>query len=237
MKLVSYARTSGSGDGRDSLDAQTERCAECAARHGHEIVGAFRDEYTCGALPVTARPGLMGALLEIETGLADGLIVHRLDRLARELHIQEAALAQAWGYGDHVEVWEAVEDGSLVRRDDPADPQRRFIRQVLGAAAEFERGLVRARLSAGRARKGAAGGFVGGFSNRYGYQLVGGVFVPDLEEQRAIRRMLAKRAETPRPSFEAIARTLQAEGYPAPTPGGAWGKTTVRVIIGRERAA
>jgi DNA invertase Pin-like site-specific DNA recombinase len=88
-------------------------------------------------------------------------VVHRPDRLARELHVQEAALAHAWGLGDHVRVFEAAE-GAEILRESPDDPQRRFLRQVLGAAAELERGLIRARLRGGQRRKQARGGYTGG---------------------------------------------------------------------------
>ncbi len=87
------------------------------------------------------RPGLGAALVALESGEAEGLIVHRLDRLARELHVQKVALAHAWNVGDHVCVFEVVE--GEVPRDDPNDPHRRFLRQVVGAAAELERGLIK----------------------------------------------------------------------------------------------
>lgn len=48
-----------------------------------------------GALPVHERPGLLAALEALEADEAHGLVVHRLDRLARELHVQEAALVHA----------------------------------------------------------------------------------------------------------------------------------------------
>lgn len=72
MRLVSYARTSGSGDGEDSLAAQGERCAAWAADSGHLVVGAYRDESLCGALPVEDRPGLLAALIALQNGHADG---------------------------------------------------------------------------------------------------------------------------------------------------------------------
>ena len=151
MRLIAYVRTSTlNGAGQDSLDAQADACREWAEAHGHEVVAVERDEAMSGSLGIEQRPGLLRALMGVEDGTAEGIIVHRIDRLARELHVQEAALARAWSAGAHVEVIEAV-DGPI-KRDDPNDPMRTFVRQVMGASAQLERGLVSARLQGGRRR-------------------------------------------------------------------------------------
>jgi DNA invertase Pin-like site-specific DNA recombinase len=98
--------------------------------------------------------------MAVADGEADGLVVHRVDRLARELHVQEVALAHARSAGEHVKVFEVAEGGEI-KRDDPHDPQRKFLRQVMGAAAELVRGMIAARLQGGRRRKAARGGYIG----------------------------------------------------------------------------
>jgi DNA invertase Pin-like site-specific DNA recombinase len=96
MRLAVYARTSTqNGAGSDSLAAQEDACRAWADAAGHVIEIAFRDDALSGALGVEDRPGLAAALLSIEDGSVDGLVVHRVDRLARELHVQEVALAHA----------------------------------------------------------------------------------------------------------------------------------------------
>jgi len=86
-------------------------------------------------------------------GKGDTLVVIRIDRLARSLsHL--------------LEVIERLEfKGAFFRSiQDPIDtafPQHKFTRQVLGAAAEFERALIRERTKAGLASartKGRVGG-------------------------------------------------------------------------------
>jgi DNA invertase Pin-like site-specific DNA recombinase len=52
--------------------------------------------------------------------------------------------------------------------DDPGDPARKVIRQVLGAVAEYERSMIALRLRSGRAGKAQAGGFAYG-APPYGY--------------------------------------------------------------------
>jgi DNA invertase Pin-like site-specific DNA recombinase len=237
MNLVAYSRTSTqNGAGSDSLDAQEDECRKWAAANGHEIVHVCRDEAISGTLEVEKRPGLLCALMAVEDGTADGIIVHRLDRLARELHVQEAALARAWSAGDHVEVYEAVE--GKIKRDDPDDPHRTFLRQVLGAASQLERGLVRARLQGGRRRKASKGGYVGGtrLHRRYGYELVDGEYVRVEHEQEAINRILGYRNASPAPlSWAFIADQLNALEIPPPS-GEAWYPMTCRRIALRETA-
>jgi DNA invertase Pin-like site-specific DNA recombinase len=63
-------------------------------------------------------------------GTAEGLIVARLDRLARSLTVQEATLGLLWRRG--ATVFSA--DNGEVHADDPDDPMRTAIRQVMGGA-------------------------------------------------------------------------------------------------------
>jgi DNA invertase Pin-like site-specific DNA recombinase len=234
MRLVSYGRTSSlNGAGQDSLEAQAEHCRDWALAEDHEIVAVFEDEAMSGQLPVEQRPGLLAALMALEDGSADGLVMHRVDRLARELHVQEAALAQAWAAGDHVAVFEAVE--GEIKRDDPDDPHRTFLRQVLGAAAQLERGLVKARLQGGRRRKASKGGYIGGKVNaKYGYDLVDGVYIARDDQQQVIARIGALRDNDGRSSlpWATVAGILNADGIPAPN-GREWYPMTVRRIAQR----
>ncbi len=169
--------------------------------------------------------------MSLEEGAADGVVVHRVDRLARELHVQEAALAQAWAVGDHVEMFEAVE--GKIKRDDPDDPHRTFLRQVLGAAAQLGRGLVAARLQGGRRRKAAQGGWVGGhrLRRRYGYEVIDSAYVPVESEQTVISRMRELREEGK--TYRDVAAALDGDGVASPG-GGTWGFSAVRKILARE---
>ena len=170
------------------------------------------------------------ALVAVEVGEADGIVVHNVDRLARELHVQEAALDRAWRAGGSV--FETF-DGEIPR-DDPNDPQRTFLRQVLGAAAQLERGLIAARLRRGRRRKRERGGYAGGPTVPFGWQVEGegreAVLVPEPEGQRVASQVVAFRAAGM--TLAAIAEWLNAEGVPTQR-GGRWHITSVRRLIAR----
>lgn len=223
MKAVGYVRTSAKDD--ESIDAQRERVEAWTAERGHALVAVEEDNGISGARDEAQRAGLAAALGALEDGRATALVVHRLDRLARALHVQEAILARAWGSG--AEVYEVV--GGLVRADDPDDPMRTFARQVMGAAAQLERGLVTARLQAGRKRKAAGGGYVGG-QRTYGYRIEDDRLVPVPEEQAVIRRIRgwARRGW----SLRKIAARLNEDGVPTAT-GSRWGVSQLHYLLAR----
>jgi DNA invertase Pin-like site-specific DNA recombinase len=233
VRLGIYARTSTSNGNGDSLAAQVETCTAWADGRGFEIIGVYRDDSLSGGLAVDGRPGLTGVLLALEDRLIDAMVVHRLDRLARELHVQEAALSRAWGIGQHVQVFEAVE--GEVKRDDPTDPHRRFLRQVVGAAAELERGLIKARLHGGRRRKAERAGYIGGtrLHPRYGFSLVHGEYEAVPDQQLIIDRMVnaRRRGDT----YGAIARALEHDGVPGPSSTHWYPMTIRRILVARER--
>jgi DNA invertase Pin-like site-specific DNA recombinase len=85
----------------------------------------------------------------VRTGEADGIVVSSLDRLARSLTVQEATLAKVWAHGGTV----LTTDQGEVPRDDPDDPMRTAVRQIVGVMAELDRKLVVKRLRQGRATK------------------------------------------------------------------------------------
>ena len=92
------------------------------------------------------RPGFLYALDALEDQDAEGIAVSSIDRLARKLTTQEALLATVWNRNGSV-----FEAGmGEIPKDDPNDPYRTFIRQVLGAAAQLERSLIVKRMADGR---------------------------------------------------------------------------------------
>lgn len=229
MQLAIYARTSDTNGDADSIENQVEACRAWAAANGHVIVDVFEDDGLSGKLSIAERPGLTSAVALIEAGEAGGLIVHRLDRIARALHVQEAVLATIWEAG--ARPFEAV--SGEIPEDDPDDPMRRFVRQVRGAVHELERGIIVARLAGGKRRAAAQGRYIGGprLHRKYGFDLIDGEYVERPEEQAVIARMRELREA--RRSLREIAARLTAEGI-APPSGDVWFPNTVSRILRRE---
>ena len=139
MPLIGYARVS-TEDQTPLPQSQALKSAGCAEIHEEQASGGNR-----------ARPVLARVLERIDKG--DTLVVVRIDRLAR-------SLSHLLGVIDRLEAkgafFRSIEDPI-----DTASPQGKFTLQVLGAAAEFERALIRERTKAGLASartKGRVGG-------------------------------------------------------------------------------
>lgn len=229
MKLVGYVRVSTPGQVEDGfgLDVQRAALAAWAKQEGHRLVRVESDEGVSGTLPAQERPGLADALAAVREGRVQGLVVHRLDRLARLLAVQEATLAVLWKYEAHVF---EVASGEVLR-DDPDDPMRTAMRQMFGVFSQLERATVVARMRAGRRVKASRGGYAGG-APAFGHAAKDRELVEDAQEQAAIRRARQLRMEGG--SLREIALALADEGHTAKR-GGAWHPETLRRLLDRDR--
>jgi DNA invertase Pin-like site-specific DNA recombinase len=230
LKLIGYRRVSTAGQvDRYGLPAQ-ETDLKAYARVHRETVVLVRTETDgakSGTLPPDERPGLLAALKAIESGEADGLLLPGdLDRLARELVVQEAVLSRAWKLGGVVHTTTRGE----VPPDDPDDPMRTALRQFMGVIAQLDRAMVAKRMRNGRKAKAAQGGYAGYGSPAFGHRAQGHELVPDEREQAAVARARALRADGR--SLRQIAAQLDTEGL-APKRGGRWHPTTLNRVLAR----
>ena len=136
MTSYGYARVSTDGQSLTSQDAQL-KAADCTKVYAEKISGARSN-----------RPELAKALKRLYPG--DVLIVTRLDRLARStrdlLNILDDIAKRGAGFKSLHDTWA-----------DTTTPHGRLMLTVLGGLAEFERELILARTSDGRARAKARG--------------------------------------------------------------------------------
>jgi len=121
-------------------------------------------------------------------------------------------------------------DGGEVMADDPDDPSRKLIRQVLGAVSEYEGSVIALRLRSGRRRKAEKGGYAYG-RPPVGYIAVGGELVASAEEQRALDRIRELGAEGA--STRKIGMVLEAEGIPTKTGAKRWQPAVIGRILKR----
>lgn len=157
MRIVAYTRLSQSNAHEgESHNAQAARIEAWAAEAGHTVVARCADTVS-GENSVDDRPGFLDVLALLDDGEADAVAVSSMDRLARKLTTQEALLASVW---QRARVMFEIGMGE-VPRDDPDDPYRTFIRQVMGAAAQLERALIVKRMADGRRRAVQAGRSIG----------------------------------------------------------------------------
>ena len=134
-----YARVSTAGGGQD-VGLQLDELRQVAAQRGWNLVGEFVDEGISGS--VASRPALDQMIDLARRGQIDLVVVWKLDRLGRSLQHLLALLDElaALGVG-----FVAVRDAGI----DTTTPQGRLLLQLLGAFAEFERAMIRERVTAG----------------------------------------------------------------------------------------
>jgi DNA invertase Pin-like site-specific DNA recombinase len=227
VRLAAYIRVSTEAQAENGLglDVQERAIKVWAKAHGHRISVWCIDEGLSGSLQAADRPGLTCALEALEAGRAEGLVVARLDRLARALTVQEAVLAHAWRHGARV----FAADAGEVLRDDPDDPMRTAMRMMMGVFAQLERGMIAARLRAGRRLKAERGGYAYG-PPPFGYRAEEGELVVDPDQQDSVRvmRQLRQRGL----SLRAICLELEAQGVP-PKRSERWHPYSVAKILAR----
>lgn len=157
-KAVAYLRVS-TEDQHLGPEAQRAALAAWATRAGVEIVAWYEDRGVSGAAAIDRRPGLLAALDALASHGAGVLAVAKRDRLARD--VVAAAMIERMAERVGARVTSAAGEGE---GDDPAS---KLMRTMIDAFAEYERAVIKARISAALAVKAARGEKVGGIC-RYG---------------------------------------------------------------------
>lgn len=228
MRYVVYLRvsTDTQADTGQGLAIQEEACRAWLRAQRHRLVEVCTDAGRSGGADVGHRPGLARALALAGADRADGVLVHRLDRLARDLVLQEQVLAELHRRGKELASCDPSEHHSLTYS--PDDPTRALVRRMLGSIAQYEREVIRLRLIAGRTQKKLNGGYAGG-GPPYGWAAVRGELVKIPDEQSVIRRMRKMRADGM--SLRQIGAALEAQGYRSRARHGKWRPGTISAIL------
>ena len=229
MNVIGYLRVSTDRQAEEGLGLEVQEAAiqEWAAANGHQLIKVFRDEGISGSNGLETRVGLAEALELLNKRSAAGLVVYRLDRLARDLVLQEQLLAECWRSEAQVFSTSKAEGDYL--RNDPSDPSRALIRQVLGAVGQYERAMIRLRLEAGRKRKHAKGGYAYG-GPPFGFRASSGELVPEPSEQLTLARVKELRFQGL--TLREVCARLDAEEL-RPRRGGCWSEGSLSKIVRR----
>lgn len=229
--LAAYLRVSTEAQAEQGLglDVQRQSVGAWAKSTGHKLSSILVEHGVSGAKELEQRPSLIEAFELLRQRRVSGIVVMRLDRLARDLILQEQLLAEVRRLGGTTYSTSAGEQGYL--EDDPSDPSRKLIRQVLGAVSEYERSMIALRLASGRARKAQLGGYAYG-APPFGTRAEQGALVPDEVELSAVDLILEMNSQGA--SLRAIAAALDAAGH-RPKRGAVWHPQTIARIAARKR--
>jgi DNA invertase Pin-like site-specific DNA recombinase len=230
MRVAAYIRVS-SAHQAEAYGPELQRAAitKWAKANGHKIA-AWHTDVISGASELRNRVGWCEAAALVKGGQAEGIVVARLDRLARDVMVQELLLRKLSDLGGIVVSTRENENEML--NGESKDPSRKLVRVIMGAISEYDREMTVDRLAAGRQAKAARGGYAHG-ALPYGYRSVEGALAPVPTEQRALARM--KELSALGYSTRAIARMLDAEGHPTKR-GGPWSSPVVARILRRANA-
>ena len=146
MKAFGYLRVSGKGqlDG-DGFPRQRAAIKAFAAAHGIRVVRWFEEQGISGSKDLENRPALQELMLALHSNGTRLVLIEKLDRLARDLMVQETIIGDLRKNGFEII---SVAEPDLCSDD----PSRKLVRQVFGAIAEYERSMIVLKLKAARQR-------------------------------------------------------------------------------------
>jgi DNA invertase Pin-like site-specific DNA recombinase len=225
MKAIGYTRVSTdeqlAGGG---LEIQQQAIRKFCRDNKTRLVDIATDAGISGSNGLDKRLGLAAALVRLEAGEAECLVVYRLDRLARDFVLQEMLMSRLNDAGTPVlSVTEPDVDTIS------ADPTKVLIRQILGSLGQYERALIRARMEAGKVLKAARGGYVGGQPG-YGMKAVNAELALEHEESDIVNLVLSLRSQGR--SYREICVALDSAGF-KPRRAARWHPMVVRSIAQR----
>jgi DNA invertase Pin-like site-specific DNA recombinase len=218
MKLVGYIRVSSdSQEDNTSLSFQRERIEKYCLGFGHELSEIFIEVES--GKNTKNRPEFQKAILAM--GDCDGLIVMKIDRLARNTK----------------ETLQFIDDEIIAKNKNlividlevnVATPNGRMVLTMMSSVAEMELNTIRERTNNGRIiamEKGVKFG-----AAKFGESVQSKTRVENDDEIKIIG--LIKRHRKAGKGYAAIATLLNKKGYPTKQ-GKQWHATTVKNILDR----
>jgi len=183
QRVFGYLRVSTDEQAQhgNGLDVQEAAIRDYCKAQNLRLVAMFSDEGISGSNGLDSRRGLARAIAGVEAGESSAIVVHKLDRLARDLQLQETTISMLQAAGAAVV---SVSEPST----NSGTAESVLTRQVLGAVSQYERTLIRGRMMAGRQAKMANGGYGGGHAP-YGLNVEDGQFVKDAKEAKTVGKV------------------------------------------------
>ena len=218
QKAFAYLRVSGRGQIEgDGFPRQRAAVKAYADAHGIRIVRFFQEEGVSGTKDLEDRPALTELMLALHSNGVRIILIERLDRLARDLMVQETILSDLRKNG--FELISATEPDLC-----SDDPSRVMVRQLFGIVAQYEKSNIVLKLRAARQRMRAKTGRCEGrkpYGEREGEQ-----------EVISLIRELSGRGM----SYSAIASKLNDDGVSTRYEGAKWYPANVSRILSRPQA-
>ena len=216
VKAFSYLRVSGKGQVTgDGFPRQRAAIKAYSKANGFTLVREFADEGVSGTIETTNRPAFAEMVAVLHSNGVRTVIVEKLDRLARDLMVQESALSY---FSQHGFTIVSVSEPDLMAND----PSRTAFRQMMGIFSQYDKSMIVAKLKGARMRKKA---LTGRCEGRKPFGFYEG-------EAAALGRINALRGEGL--GFDRIAVRLNQESIPTRT-GKPWHGVVINRILTAKR--
>jgi site-specific DNA recombinase len=225
MRAAIYIRVSTEEQAIDgySLAAQERLCRAYATSHGWEVMEIYADEGISGRS--ANRPALQRLRAEVASGRIEAVIVHKLDRLARNLRLTIEIIEELGK--------SKVSFVSVAEQLDLTTPMGWAMFQVQGVFAEFYSRNLSVETAKGKREKAQQGGWVGPIPIGYRKDEQGELVPSD---DAVIVQTIFERYATRQHSYTSIADELNAQGYQTNDwqtgKRGHFGRESIRTILG-----
>jgi len=223
-QVIGYCRVSTDNQKDEgTIDLQRHALRDYAQANGYELVKVFEDEGVSGGL--ADRPALADLFNYLEDSKNKGIeavLIYKLDRLARDLYIQEHLIKKL----------ESLGKGLISTKEpnlDSDDPMRKAFRQFMGIVAELEKAFITMRLSGGRINKIKTKSKYAGGGIALGYNSKGKDLIIDPKQAETVKRIFKMRRHSHK-SLCRIAKELNELDIPTAR-GGKWHAGTVKYIL------
>lgn len=177
VRAIIYARYSSDNQREESITAQVRACEEYARRKGYAVVKVYTDE--ARSATTDDRPGFLQMIEDVKTGRvgADLLLIHKLDRFARNRYDSAVYRKVLTNAGVR-----------LVAVDQPLDdsPESVLLESLLEGLAEYYSKNLAREVMKGMKENAYQARFNGGWVP-LGYDVVDGRYVINEREARVVR--------------------------------------------------
>ncbi len=223
-KIIGYCRVSTDNQKDEgTIDLQRQALRDYAELKGYTLVKTFEDEGVSGGLEDRpALADLFNYLESKENKDIEAVLIYKLDRLARDLYIQEHLIKKL----------EALNKGLISTKEPDLasdDPMRKAFRQFMGIVSELEKAFITMRLSGGRINKIKNKNKYAGGGIALGYETIGKDLVINEKHAQTVRRIFTMRRNRHKSLWD-IAKELNLEDIPTAR-GGKWHAGTVKYIL------
>jgi DNA invertase Pin-like site-specific DNA recombinase len=195
----------------DGFTRQKSAIKKWAEANSVKIVRWFEEKGVSGT--VLERPALSDMMVALMSNGVHLVVVEKLDRIARDQMVQESIIQSLLKNGFELASAAPGEENLCGN-----DPDRKLMRTIMGAIAEYDKQMLVLKLRAAKQRMKTKAGWSEG-RKPFGFRE---------DEQEIIARMKSLRAAGG--NWENISNPLNAEGFKTRS-GKSWFAATVRRIV------